>query len=92
MIFDSVNDLATMEMIFGILAPIFNEASRHYCELRVKESEASYAETIRHIAESEREIALLKWQRKRKDLIKVHAGLSKPRRGRKHRPKLAIIA
>ena len=65
MIFGSVNDLATMEMIFRIIAPVLNEANRRYSEL--------------------------KWRNKRKDLLVVHTGLSKPRRGRKPRPKLARV-
>ena len=105
MIFDSINDLATMDMIFRILAPIFNDANRRYAELRVAEASREVdkarqdtAETKRRLAEIEQkahktelELARLKWRNKRKDLLEVHAGIPKPRRGRKPRPKLARV-
>lgn len=98
MIFDSVNDLATMDMIFRILAPIFNDANRRFAELRVAEAvretdkaRQDTAETKQRLAEIELDMARLKWRNKRKDLLVVHTGLSKPRRGRKPRQKLARV-
>jgi hypothetical protein len=92
MIFDSIEDKSIMNAICGVVGFISIEAGRRYNVLQAEEREKRLQEIEKSLESLEVRIVKSTWLKKRKDLVAVHLGESKRKRGRPVRAKLVKIA